>query len=167
MKYGLYIGYQPPKFVYIYNIYNIYIYIIYIYIYIYTYGLYNDIHTDSILYIIYIYIWNLLSFHMDPVPKRGFPTGVLLSAALEMPWLKVCQLDACPKLRASTAEQLLQEMGHLAEQRWPTEMAWEMPCVWWENHGTYAKHIGKYGNILDQIEVLIRIFRINGCLMMF
>lgn len=71
---------------------------------------------------------------MDPVLQTvGNATGVLLSAALEMPWLKVCQLDACPKLRAETlAEQLLQEMGHLAVKALVADMAWEsweMPCV--------------------------------------
>eukprot|EP00435_Cladocopium_sp_Y103_P045304 s161_g13.t1 len=45
-------------------------------------------------------------------PRKHFLSGVLLSAALELPWLRVCQLDACPKLRGGLlAELLLQEMS--------------------------------------------------------
>ena len=63
--------------------------------------------------IIYIYMYGISP--LFTIQYQNVATGVLLSAALEMPWLKVCQLDACPKLRASTlAEQLLQEMSHLA-----------------------------------------------------
>jgi hypothetical protein len=57
---------------YIYIIYIIYIYNIYIYIYIYTYGLYNDIHTDSILYIIYIYMESP-QFSYGSSTKTWFP----------------------------------------------------------------------------------------------